>query len=99
MPAEGRGPAFREAPEERTAAKAQAWESDMGLTPPPKVEKLQKVLRAKAKEEPEARFHQLYDKIWRKDVLAHAYERCLKNGGAAGVDGQTFEAIESQGRE
>ena len=71
----------------------------MGLTPPPKVEKLQTVLRAKAKEQPQARFHQLYDKIYRSDVLAFAYERCRANGGAPGVDGQTFEMIESQGRE
>lgn len=71
----------------------------MSLTPPPKVEKLQTVLRAKAKEQPRARFHQLHDKIYRSDVLAFAYERCRANGGAPGVDGQTFEMIESQGRE
>jgi len=41
----------------------------------------------------------LYDKVYRKDVLAYAYERCKVNGGAAGVDSQTFENIEAYGRE
>jgi len=35
-----------------------------------------------------------YDKVYRKDVLAFAYACCKANGGAAGVDGQTFEGIE-----
>jgi len=55
------------------------------------------VLRAKAKECPDYRFYALYDKVFRRDVLAHAYERCLQNKGAAGVDGQTFEGIEKYG--
>lgn len=70
----------------------------MSLATPPKVEKLQKALHAKAKGEPGFRFYQLHDKVYREDVLAHAYALCRANGGAAGVDGQTFEAIESQGR-
>jgi hypothetical protein len=56
-------------------------------------------LHAKAKESPKLRFHALYDKVYRKDVLAHAYERCQANGGAAGVDGQNFEDIEKYGVE
>ena len=63
------------------------------LTPPEKVEKLQTALHTKAKAEPKYRFYALYDKMHRLDVLAYAYERCLANGGAAGVDGQTFEDI------
>lgn len=71
----------------------------MSLQPPPKVEKLQGVLRAKAKESPEYRFYALYDKVYREDILAWAYLRCLQNGGAPGVDGQSFEDIETYGRE
>jgi len=69
----------------------------MSLKPPEKVEKLQRVLRAKAKESPSYRFYQLYDKVWREDILLWAYQRCRTNGGAAGVDGQSFADIEQQG--
>ena len=71
----------------------------MSLRTPEKVEKLQTVLRAKAKASPSYRFYSLYDKVHRADVLAHAYERCRANGGSPGVDGQTFAAIESYGVE
>ena len=71
----------------------------MSLTTPFSVQKLQTALHAKAKESPNFRFHALYDKVYRKDVLAYAYERCKANGGAAGVDNQTFENIEGYGRE
>jgi RNA-directed DNA polymerase len=71
----------------------------MNLTPPPKVGKLQGVLRTKAKEAPGYRFYALYDKMYREDVLAYAYQRCRANGGAAGVDDQTFADIEKYGQE
>ena len=71
----------------------------MSLTTPFSVQKLQTALHVKAKESPNLRFHALYDKVYRKDVLAYAYERCKANGGAAGVDSQTFENIEAYGRE
>src|SRR6202047_27903 len=71
----------------------------MSLTTPFSVQKLQTALHAKAKESPNFRFHALYDKVYRKDVLAFAYERCKANGGAAGVDNQTFENIEAYGRD
>jgi len=71
----------------------------MSLTTPSNVQKLQTALHAKAKEAPDFRFYALYDKVYRKDVLAHAYERCEANGGAAGVDEQTFEDIERYGVE
>jgi len=69
----------------------------MSLVTPPKIEKLQKALHAKAKGEPEFRFYQLYDKLYRADVIEHAYRRCRSHGGAAGVDGENFSDIESQG--
>src|ERR1700730_7476548 len=56
-----------------------------------------KALHAKAKEEPGYRFYALYDKVYREDVLAHAYACCKANGGAAGVDAERFEDIEAYG--
>ena len=60
---------------------------------------MQTALHAKAKESPDFRFYALYDKVYRRDVLAYAYERCKANGGAAGVDNQKFEDIEKYGAE
>ena len=62
-----------------------------------KVRKFQTVLHAKAKEEPDRRFHSLIDKVWREDFLAEAWRRVRRNGAAAGVDGETFADIESHG--
>jgi RNA-directed DNA polymerase len=71
----------------------------MSLTPPDTVRKLQEALHAKAKRAPTYRFYALYDKVYRADVLSHAYCGCAANGGAAGVDGQTFADIEAYGVE
>lgn len=71
----------------------------MSLTPPESVQKLWNSLHAKAKGSPDYRFYALYDKVYRPDVLAHAYDCCRANKGAAGVDGQTFEGIEADGLE
>jgi group II intron reverse transcriptase/maturase len=66
--------------------------------PEQKVKKLQKALHAKAKRSPDFRFYSLYDKVYRADVLLQAYQRCRKNGGVAGVDGQTFQGIAECGK-
>jgi RNA-directed DNA polymerase len=71
----------------------------MSLTTRMSVQKLQTALHDKAKESPERRFHALYDKVYRRDILAFAYQCCKANGGAAGVDGQSFEGIEEYGVE
>lgn len=69
----------------------------MSLATPDTVQKLQTALHAKAKGSPTFRFYSLYDKLYRSDVLSHAYACCRANKGAAGVDGQTFEDIEAYG--
>ena len=69
----------------------------MSLPTLPKVQKLRDTLHAKAKGSPDFRFYALYDKVYRDDVLWVAHRRCLINGGAAGVDGQTFDDIETYG--
>jgi group II intron reverse transcriptase/maturase len=64
------------------------------LATPKSVQKLQTALHAKAKAEAGYRFYALYDKIYREDILAHAYAQCRANKGAPGVDGQDFAEVE-----
>src|SRR5262245_62464054 len=71
----------------------------VSLTPPPRVQKLQTALHAKAQGSPGYRLYRLYDKVYRRDILEFAYRRCRSNDGAPGVDGQTFEDIEAYGRD
>lgn len=64
-----------------------------------KVRELQRRLFTAAKGNRERRFHALYDRIWRSDVLLEAWRRVRSNKGAAGIDGQTLAEIEQQGVE
>lgn len=81
------------------AGSGKSREIGVSLPTPPKVRKLQEALHAKAKGSPAFRFYILYDKVYREDILAHAYACCKANGGAAGVDGQNFADIEAYGLE
>ena len=67
------------------------------LSTPVSVQKLQTALHTKAKSEARYRFYALYDKIYREDILAHAYSQCRSNKGAPGVDGQDFSGVEAYG--
>src|SRR5436305_7919821 len=71
----------------------------MSLETPIKIRMLQRKLYQKAKGEPSYRFYLLYDKIYREDILAHAYALVKSNQGAPGVDGQSFWGIETLGLE
>jgi RNA-directed DNA polymerase len=71
----------------------------MSLATPEKIRTLQRKLYRKAKAEPAYRFYLLYDKIYREDILRHAYALARSNAGAPGTDGMTFAAIEASGLE
>ena len=70
-----------------------------GREPEDKVRQLQRRLCVAAKRQPERRFHALYDRIARADILAEAWKRVRKNKGAAGVDAQTIAVLEEYGVE
>ena len=63
------------------------------------LQKLRAALHDKAKSAPNFRFYSLYDKVYRCDVREAAWTQCRANGGAPGVDGQSFEDIEKYGVE
>ena len=66
------------------------------LLTPKKIRTLQRKLYRKAKQEPACRFHALYDKVYRADILSHAYNLVRAKQGSAGIDGVTFEALEER---
>jgi len=92
MPVEGRA-SLQGASEEDEGEEI----GSMSLTTPAPVRSLQRKLYMAAKAEPTRRFHQLCDKVYRWDMLVHAYRVAKSAGGAPGVDGVTFEDIEAQG--
>ena len=92
MPAEGRSPWF-----ESNTERMKGVITGESLSGSERVRKLQTVLHAEAKEEPGRRFHALIDKVWREDFLIEAWTQVRRNGGSAGVDGETFKSIESYG--
>jgi group II intron reverse transcriptase/maturase len=68
-------------------------------TPKDKVRKLQRKLYQSAKRNKARKFHALYDKLYREDILYEAWKRVKVNGGSAGIDEQTIEEIENHGVE
>jgi len=70
-----------------------------GRAPIDKVRRLQRKLYGAAKQQKGRRFHVLYDRLYRSDVLWKAWECVQRNRGAAGVDGVTLEAVEQYGVE
>lgn len=90
----GRGEGKREGMTGRTGSN-----HPRGRRSPDKVRELQRCLWAGAKRAPGRRFHALYDRIHRSDVLWEAWKRVRRNKGAAGVDQQTIVGIEQQGVE
>jgi RNA-directed DNA polymerase len=65
--------------------------------PRDKVRELRRRLWAAAKRQPGRRFHALYDRIFRRDVLKEAWRRVKRNRGSAGVDKQTLAEVEEYG--
>lgn len=65
------------------------------LLTPEKIRTLQRKLYTKAKREPGYRFYALYDKVYRADILRHAYNLVRSNKGTPAIDGVNFEAIEA----
>ncbi|MGC9222104.1 MAG: reverse transcriptase domain-containing protein, partial [Solirubrobacteraceae bacterium] len=63
------------------------------------VRELQRKLWVAAKRSPDRRFHALFDRIWRSDVLQEAWKRVCKNKGAAGIDRQSLQAVKEFGVE
>ena len=106
----GKGPNFDHADEvgKREGMTGFAWSNHPGrpspvvaedrcLPSPVKVRQLQRALWTAAKQSQGRRFHALYDRIYRGDVLWEAWERVRANRGAAGVDRITLAAVEEYG--
>ena len=66
------------------------------LTTPEKIRTLQRKLYCRAERDPKFRFYSLYDKVYRADILSHAYCLVRANKGAPGIDGVSFESIKRE---
>jgi RNA-directed DNA polymerase len=62
-----------------------------------RVRDLQRTLYRAAKADPRRRFHALYDKVYRRDVLERGWELVRANRGAAGIDRETIADVERYG--
>jgi len=67
------------------------------LSTPERIRELQRALYRRAKQDRRFRAYAMYDKVYRRDMLAHAYALVRANGGAPGPDDVTFEDIEAMG--
>ena len=70
-----------------------AGDGPQGITTPEKLRHLQDALYRKAKAEPGYRFWSLYGELTRRDLLEHALQLVVRNGGAPGVDGESLAHI------
>jgi RNA-directed DNA polymerase len=101
-PVGGKGPDFDHAGEagKRKGMAGTARSNYPDRTAPvDNVRRLQRKLWAAAKQSPERRFHALFDRVHRGDVLVEAWKRVRANRGAAGVDRQTLEQVQDYGVE
>ncbi len=96
----GKGPCFSHADGE---GKREGMSCDNGINNPighssdEKARELQRKLYASAKRNQKRRFHALYDRIYRSDILEEAWNRVRRRRGSAGVDGETLAEIEEYG--
>src|ERR1700746_186539 len=86
----------RRGPVSARGASPAASGSGRGVPADP-VRALQHALYRAAKADPGRRFHALYDKVYRRDVLQRAWSQVRRNNGAPGIDQATLAAVEEYG--
>jgi len=96
----GKGPHFGHARANGTGAgmvRSSGPNHPAGIAPSDNVRRLQRALFVAAKRQPGRRFHALFDRICRPDILQEAWQRVRRNHGAAGVDSVTLAVAEGYG--